>query len=124
MPSALYSVINGMSGIGSLLDKKSKKNLKDIQAKAVASVMIAPKVIEPATTAPTPDLCIKRDRSQCTEEYLANNLLEENDTDFIKIDKPDPHSIAFHFRDGQMKQAVWCNLLNNRYFQRKYEENV
>lgn len=106
MPSALYSVINGMSGIGSLLDKKSKKNLKDIQAKAVASVMIAPKVIEPATTAPTPDLCIKRDRSQCTEEYLANNLLEEKDTDFIKIDKPDPHSIAFHFRDGQMKQAV------------------
>jgi hypothetical protein len=53
-----------------------------------------------------PDLCIKRNQSQCTEEYLANNLLEEKDTDFIKIDKPDPHSIAFHFRDGQMKQAV------------------
>ena len=52
-----------------------------------------------------PDLCIKRDRSQCTEEYLANNLLEEKDTDFIKIDKPDPHSIAFHFRDEQIKQA-------------------
>ena len=52
-----------------------------------------------------PDLCIKRDGSQCTEDYLANNLLEEKDTDFIKIDKPDPHSIAFHFRDGLMKQA-------------------
>ena len=37
---------------------------------------------------------------------MANNLLEEKDTDFMKIDKPDPHSIAFHFRDGQMKQAV------------------
>ena len=256
----LYSVINGMSDIGSQLDRKSKKNRKDVQEKAVASVMIAPKVIEPATTVPAPvevtfdnpvpiesvkeepvsqktaedshvsepifplqpsverdekvmeiisrstqeneekrkhfiekrkelmkeyilwavaplldeadahalwleyeqwiesstyhpigrmwrwkekvttrdvrhltwniakrlgmdlgyssktcgrfiktmfpDLCIKRNQSQCTEEYLANNLLEEKDTDFIKIDKPDPHSIAFHFRDGQMKQAV------------------
>jgi hypothetical protein len=257
----LYSVINGMSDIGSQLDRKSKKSRKDVQEKAVTPVTIAPKVIEPATTVPTPvevihdnpapvkseqitpvsektaedchasepispalqpsverdekvmeiisrstqeneekrkqfiekrkelmkeyilwavaplldeadaralwleyeqwiesstyhpigrmwrwkekvtsrdvrhltwniakrlgmdlgystktcgrfiktmfpDLCIKRDRSQCTEEYLANNLLEEKDTDFIKIDKPDPHSIAFHFRDGQMKQAV------------------
>ena len=256
----LYSVINGMSDIGSQFDRKSKKNRKDVQEKAVASVMIAPKVIEPATTVPAPvevtfdnpvpiesvkeepvsqktaedshvsepifplqpsverdekvmeiisrstqeneekrkhfiekrkklmkeyilwavaplldeadahalwleyeqwiesstyhpigrmwrwkekvttrdvrhltwniakrlgmdlgyssktcgrfiktmfpDLCIKRNQSQCTEEYLANNLLEEKDTDFIKIDKPDPHSIAFHFRDGQMKQAV------------------
>ena len=164
----LYSVINGMSDIGSQLDRKSKKSRKDVQEKAVAPVMIAPKVIEPATTVPTPvevtpdnpvpiesvkeepvsqktaedshvseptpalqpsakrlgmdlgystktcgrfiktmfpDLCIKRDHSQCTEEYLANNLLEEKDTDFIKIDKPDPHSIAFHFRDGLMKQA-------------------
>lgn len=46
-----------------------------------------------------PELCLKRDGSQCTEEYLANNLLEEKDTDFIKIDKPEPHSIAFHIRD-------------------------
>ena len=46
-----------------------------------------------------PELCLKRDRSQCTEDYLANNLLEEKDTDFIKIDKPEPHSIAFHIRD-------------------------
>ena len=45
------------------------------------------------------ELCLKRDGSQCTEEYLANNLLEEKDTDFIKIDKPEPHSIAFHIRD-------------------------
>ena len=43
-----------------------------------------------------PELCLKRDGSQCTEEYLANNLLEERETDFIKIDKPEPHSIAFH----------------------------
>ena len=53
-----------------------------------------------------PELCLKRDGSQCTEEYLANNLLEEKDTDFIKIDKPEPHSIAFHIRDEQVKQAV------------------
>ena len=52
-----------------------------------------------------PELCLKRDRSQCTEDYLANNLLEEKDTDFIKIDKPEPHSIAFHIRDEQVKQA-------------------
>ena len=50
-----------------------------------------------------PDLCIKRDGSQCTEDYLANNLLEEKDTDFIKIDKPDPNSIAFHFGEKQIK---------------------
>ena len=250
----LYSVINGMSDIGSQLDRKSKKSRKDVQAKAVAPIMITPKVIEPATTVPTPvevthdnpvpiesvkeepvsektaeeshaseptspalqpsverddkimeiisrsakeneerrtqfiemrkeimeeyvywavaplldesdllafwleykqwiesptyqprkrmwkwkvkvtsrdmrhltwniakrmgmdkgystktcgrfiktmfsELCLKRDGSQCTEEYLANNLLEEKDTDFIKIDKPEPHSIAFHIRD-------------------------
>ena len=52
-----------------------------------------------------PDLCIKRDGSQCTEDYLANNLLEEKDTDFIKIDKPDPNSIAFHFGKKQIKQV-------------------
>lgn len=52
-----------------------------------------------------PELCLKRDGSQCTEDYLANNLLEEKDTDFIKIDKPEPHSIAFHIRDEQVKQA-------------------
>ena len=52
-----------------------------------------------------PDLCIKRDGSQCTEDYLANNLLEERDTDFIKIDKPDPNSIAFHFGEKQIKQV-------------------
>ena len=52
-----------------------------------------------------PDLCIKRDGSQCTEDYLANNLLEEKDTDFIKIDKPDPNSIAFHFGEKQIKQV-------------------
>jgi hypothetical protein len=52
-----------------------------------------------------PDLCIKRDGSQCTEDYLANNLLEERDTDFIKIDKPDPNSIAFHFGEEQIKQV-------------------
>lgn len=46
-----------------------------------------------------PELCLKRDGSQCTEDYLANNLLEERETDFIKIDKPEPHSIAFHIRD-------------------------
>ena len=52
-----------------------------------------------------PDLCIKRDGSQCTEDYLANNLLEEKDTDFIKIDKPNPNSIAFHFGEEQIKQV-------------------
>ena len=51
-----------------------------------------------------PDLCIKRDGSQCTEDYLANNLLEEKDTDFIKINKPNPNSIAFHFGEKQIKQ--------------------
>ena len=250
----LYSVIAGMSGIGSLLDKKSKKKRKDIQEKSVAPVTIAPKVIEPAKENPVPvivaqanpipvapvkeepvpekavekshaseptspalqpsverddkimeiisrsakeneerrtqfiemrkeimeeyvywavaplldesdllafwleykqwiesptyqprkrmwkwkvkvtsrdvrhltwniakrmgmdkgystktcgrfiktmfpELCLKRDGSQCTEDYLANNLLEERETDFIKIDKPEPHSIAFHIRD-------------------------
>ena len=50
----LYSVINGMSDIGSQLDRKSKKSRKDVQEKAVAPVMIAPKVIEPATTVPAP----------------------------------------------------------------------
>ena len=52
-----------------------------------------------------PDLCIKRDGSQCTEDYLANNLLEEKDTDFIKINKPNPNSIAFHFGEKQIKQV-------------------
>jgi hypothetical protein len=52
-----------------------------------------------------PELCLKRDGSKCTEDYLANNLLEERETDFIKIDKPDPNSIAFHFREEQIKQV-------------------
>ena len=52
-----------------------------------------------------PELCLKRDGSKCTEEYLANNLLEEKETDFIKIDKPDPNSIAFHFGEEQIKQV-------------------
>ena len=250
----LYSVITGMSGIGSLLDKKSMKNRKDIQENSVSPITIAPKVIEPATTIPAPvivketnpipvesvkeesvpekpaeeshaseptlpalqpsverddkimeiisrsakeneerrtqfiemrkeimeeyvywavaplldksdllafwleykqwiesptyqpkkrmwkwkekvtsrdvrhltwniakrmgmdkgyntktcgrfiktmfpELSLKRDGSQCTEDYLANNLLEAKDTDFIKIDKPDSHSIAFHIRN-------------------------
>lgn len=51
-----------------------------------------------------PELCLKRDGSKCTEEYLANNLLEEGKNDFIKIDKPDPNSIAFHFKEEQIKQ--------------------
>ena len=53
-----------------------------------------------------PDLCVKRDGSPCTDAYLSQNLLVENPNDFIKIDKPDPHSIAFHFRNMEMKQAV------------------
>ncbi len=52
-----------------------------------------------------PDLCIKKNGSQCTKDYLANNLLERKDADFIKIDKPDPHSIAFHFREEQIRQV-------------------
>jgi len=52
-----------------------------------------------------PELCLKRDGSKCTDDYLANNLLEEKDTDFIKIDKPDPNSIAFHFGEKQIKQV-------------------
>ena len=51
-----------------------------------------------------PELCLKRDGSKCTEEYLANNLLEEGKNDFIKIDKPDPNSIAFHFKEEKIKQ--------------------
>ncbi len=53
-----------------------------------------------------PDLCVKRDGSPCTDSYLSQNLLEEKPNDFIKIDKPEPHSIAFHFRNMEMKQAV------------------
>jgi hypothetical protein len=53
-----------------------------------------------------PDLCVKRDGSPCTDAYLSQNLLVENPNDFIKIDRPDPHSIAFHFRNMEMKQAV------------------
>ena len=53
-----------------------------------------------------PDLCVKRDGSPCTDSYLSQNLLEEKPDDLIKIDKPEPHSIAFHFRDMEMKQAV------------------
>ena len=53
-----------------------------------------------------PDLCVKRDGSPCTDCYLSQNLLEEKPNDLIKIDKPEPHSIAFHFRDMEMKQAV------------------
>ena len=45
----LYSIITGMSGIGSLLDKKSKMNRKVIQENSVAPVTITPKAIEPAT---------------------------------------------------------------------------
>lgn len=43
-----------------------------------------------------PELCIKKDGSLCTDEYLARNLKEPNDNDFIMIDEPDPNSIAFH----------------------------
>ena len=53
-----------------------------------------------------PDLCVKRDGSPCTDSYLSQNLLEEKPNDLIKIDKPEPHSIAFHFRNMEMKQAV------------------
>ena len=53
-----------------------------------------------------PDLCVKRDGSPCTDAYLSQNLLVENPNDLIKIDKPEPHSIAFHFRNMEMKQAV------------------
>ena len=48
----LYSIITGMSGIGSLLDKKSKKNRKVIQEKKIASVVIAPETPKPAVLAP------------------------------------------------------------------------
>ena len=53
-----------------------------------------------------PDLCVKRDGSPCTDSYLSQNLLEEKPDDLIKIDKPEPHSIVFHFRNMEMKQAV------------------
>ena len=53
-----------------------------------------------------PDLCAKRDGSPCTDSYLSQNLLEEKPDDLIKIDKPEPHSIAFHFKNMEMKQAV------------------
>ena len=53
-----------------------------------------------------PDLCVKRDGSPCTDSYLSQNLLEEKPDDLIKIDKPEPHSIAFHFKNMEMKQAV------------------
>ena len=53
-----------------------------------------------------PDLCVKRDGSPCTDSYLSQNLLEEKPNDLIKIDKPEPHSIAFHFHNMEMKQAV------------------
>ena len=56
-----------------------------------------------------PELCIKRNESRCSDDYLANNLTAEGNKGFIKIDIPDPHSIAFHIRDEQMKQAVAQN---------------
>ena len=43
-----------------------------------------------------PKLCIKKDGSVCTDDYLARNLKEPNDNDFIMIDEPDPNSIGFH----------------------------
>ena len=43
-----------------------------------------------------PELCIKKDGSVCTDDYLARNLKEPNDNDFIMIDEPDPNSIGFH----------------------------
>jgi len=43
-----------------------------------------------------PELCIKKDGSVCTDDYLARNLKEPNDNDFILIDEPDPNSIGFH----------------------------
>ena len=48
----LYSIITGMSGIGSLLDKKSKKNRKDIQERKIAPVVIAPEPPKPAVPSP------------------------------------------------------------------------
>lgn len=42
------------------------------------------------------ELCIKKDGSVCTDDYLARNLKEPNDNDFIMIDEPDPNSIGFH----------------------------
>lgn len=56
-----------------------------------------------------PELCIKRNESRCSDDYLANNLTAEGNKGFIKIDIPDPHSIAFHIRDEQMKHAVAQN---------------
>ena len=53
-----------------------------------------------------PELCIKRNESRCSDDYLANNLTADGNKGFIKIDIPEPHSIAFHIRDEQMKQAV------------------
>ena len=43
-----------------------------------------------------PELCIKKDNSPCSDEYLARNMKESSDSDIIKIDEPDPNSIAFH----------------------------
>ena len=48
----LYSIIIGMLGIGSLLDKKSKKKRKDIQEREIAPVVIAPEAPKPAIPAP------------------------------------------------------------------------
>ena len=52
-----------------------------------------------------PELCIKRNESRCSDDYLANNLTADGNKGFIKIDIPEPHSIAFHIRDEQVKQA-------------------
>ena len=46
-----------------------------------------------------PELCIKRNESRCSDDYLANNLTADGNKGFIKIDIPEPHSIAFHIRD-------------------------
>lgn len=43
-----------------------------------------------------PELCIKKDGSSCTDDYLARNMKESNDNDFIMIDEPDSNSIGFH----------------------------